>query len=146
MEEITICSTELHIVRGEVTTAEVGRTLVHEGIGIVEIVGVKMVERDEQGRSENSTKGRIRAIDSLAHDSYTYFPKPACTTNYVGSCRIPKDMLNQHQEYRCFPYHSETLRHRARCPKHRHQEASLVLHWQPGSHRPWQNVDRAHRS
>ena len=35
----TICGTDLHIVRGEVPTAEIGRTLGHEGIGVVEEVG-----------------------------------------------------------------------------------------------------------
>lgn len=39
MLRTTICGTDLHIVRGEVPTAEIGRTLGHEGIGIVEEVG-----------------------------------------------------------------------------------------------------------
>lgn len=39
MVRTTICGTDLHIVRGEVPTADVGRTLGHEGIGIVEEVG-----------------------------------------------------------------------------------------------------------
>lgn len=39
MVRTTICGTDLHIVRGEVPTADVGRTLGHEGIGVVEEVG-----------------------------------------------------------------------------------------------------------
>lgn len=39
MVRTTICGTDIHIVRGEVPTAEIGRTLGHEGIGIVEEVG-----------------------------------------------------------------------------------------------------------
>jgi len=39
MVRTTICGTDLHIVRGEVLTAEIGRTLGHEGIGVVEEVG-----------------------------------------------------------------------------------------------------------
>jgi len=39
MLRTTICGTDLHIVRGEVPTAEIGRTLGHEGIGVVEEVG-----------------------------------------------------------------------------------------------------------
>lgn len=42
MLRTTICGTDLHIVRGEVPTAEIGRTLGHEGIGIVEEVGAEV--------------------------------------------------------------------------------------------------------
>ncbi|QTL39497.1 zinc-dependent alcohol dehydrogenase family protein [Xenorhabdus budapestensis] len=35
----TICGTDLHILKGDVPTVEHGRTLGHEGIGIVESVG-----------------------------------------------------------------------------------------------------------
>jgi alcohol dehydrogenase len=43
MVRTTICGTDLHIVRGKVPTAEVGRTLGHEGIGVVEEVGAEVV-------------------------------------------------------------------------------------------------------
>jgi alcohol dehydrogenase len=35
----TICGTDLHILRGNVSSVSSGRTLGHEGIGIVEVVG-----------------------------------------------------------------------------------------------------------
>src|SRR3546814_10865111 len=35
----TICGTDLHILKGDVTTCEPGRILGHEGVGIVEKVG-----------------------------------------------------------------------------------------------------------
>ena len=35
----TICGTDLHIIKGDVPTVEQGRTLGHEGIGIIEEVG-----------------------------------------------------------------------------------------------------------
>ena len=35
----TICGTDLHILKGDVPTVEPGRTLGHEGVGIVESVG-----------------------------------------------------------------------------------------------------------
>lgn len=35
----TICGTDLHILKGDVPTCEVGRVLGHEGVGIVEQVG-----------------------------------------------------------------------------------------------------------
>ncbi|WFQ81281.1 zinc-dependent alcohol dehydrogenase family protein [Xenorhabdus sp. SF857] len=38
----TICGTDLHILKGDVPTVEQGRTLGHEGIGIVESIGVSV--------------------------------------------------------------------------------------------------------
>jgi alcohol dehydrogenase len=35
----TICGTDLHILKGDVPTAKPGRTLGHEGIGVVDEVG-----------------------------------------------------------------------------------------------------------
>ena len=35
----TICGTDLHILKGDVPTCEPGRTLGHEGVGVVEAVG-----------------------------------------------------------------------------------------------------------
>ena len=35
----TICGTDLHILRGDVPTVDPGRTLGHEGVGVVEQVG-----------------------------------------------------------------------------------------------------------
>jgi len=35
----TICGTDLHILKGDVPTCEAGRTLGHEGVGVVESVG-----------------------------------------------------------------------------------------------------------
>lgn len=35
----TICGTDLHILKGDVPTVEVGRTLGHEGVGVVEKTG-----------------------------------------------------------------------------------------------------------
>lgn len=35
----TICGTDLHILKGEVPTVESGRTLGHEGVGVIERVG-----------------------------------------------------------------------------------------------------------
>jgi len=35
----TICGTDLHILKGDVPTVDAGRTLGHEGVGIVEAVG-----------------------------------------------------------------------------------------------------------
>lgn len=39
----TICGTDLHIRKGDVTTVDIGRTLGHEGVGIVEEAGSAVV-------------------------------------------------------------------------------------------------------
>lgn len=39
MLRTTICGTDLHIIKGDVPTVEKGRTLGHEGVGVVEEVG-----------------------------------------------------------------------------------------------------------
>lgn len=39
----TICGTDLHIVKGDVPSVETGRTLGHEGVGIIEIAGKSVV-------------------------------------------------------------------------------------------------------
>lgn len=39
MTHTTICGTDLHILKGDVPTCEPGRTLGHEGVGIVESIG-----------------------------------------------------------------------------------------------------------
>ncbi len=39
MVKTTICGTDLHILKGDVATCELGRTLGHEGIGVVDSVG-----------------------------------------------------------------------------------------------------------
>lgn len=39
MLRTTICGTDLHIIKGDVPTVDKGRTLGHEGVGVVEEVG-----------------------------------------------------------------------------------------------------------
>ncbi|KEA63782.1 Threonine dehydrogenase and related Zn-dependent dehydrogenase [Marinobacterium lacunae] len=39
MTKTTICGTDLHIIKGDVPTVEEGRTLGHEGVGVIEEVG-----------------------------------------------------------------------------------------------------------
>ena len=38
----TICGTDLHIIKGDVPTVAQGRTLGHEGIGVVEEIGAEV--------------------------------------------------------------------------------------------------------
>lgn len=50
MVRTTICGTDLHIIRGDVPAVTQGRTLGHEGIGVVEEVGseVKKFKRGDR--------------------------------------------------------------------------------------------------
>lgn len=50
MTRTTICGTDLHILKGDVPAVSVGRTLGHEGVGIVEEVGagVRAVKRGDR--------------------------------------------------------------------------------------------------
>jgi alcohol dehydrogenase len=72
MVRTTICGTDLHIVRGEVPTADVGRTLGHEGIGIVEEVG------DEVVNFKKGDKVIIAAVVACAKCTF-------CRKGYVQS-------------------------------------------------------------
>ncbi len=42
MLRTTICGSDLHILKGDVPTVEKGRTLGHEGVGVVEEVGAEV--------------------------------------------------------------------------------------------------------
>lgn len=44
MQKTTICGTDLHIMKGNVATVAQGRTLGHEGIGIIEEIGAGVTE------------------------------------------------------------------------------------------------------
>lgn len=44
LKKTTICGTDLHILKGDVTTCTPGRILGHEGIGIVESIGSGVTE------------------------------------------------------------------------------------------------------
>ena len=45
VQKATICGTDLHIMKGDVPTVVDGRTLGHEGMGVVEEVGSQVVNR-----------------------------------------------------------------------------------------------------
>lgn len=44
MQRTTICGSDLHILKGDVPTCTDGRTLGHEGIGVIEEVGKEVKE------------------------------------------------------------------------------------------------------
>ena len=64
LSRTTICGTDLHIIKGDVPTVEPGRTLGHEGVGVIEEVG---------GEVKNFKKGDrvlIACITSCATCSF----------------------------------------------------------------------------
>lgn len=70
----TICGTDLHILKGDVPSVEIGRTLGHEGVGIVEEVGNSV---------NNLKKGDlvvISCITSCGHCDY-------CKQGIYAHCR-----------------------------------------------------------
>lgn len=64
MLRTTICGTDLHIIKGDVPTVEQGRTLGHEGIGIIEEVG------SEVKKFKKGDKVLIACITSCATCSF----------------------------------------------------------------------------
>src|SRR3546814_18719404 len=60
----TICGTDLHILKGDVTTCEPGRLLGHEGVGIVEHVGTTV------GSFQAGAACRSTIITSFALSEY----------------------------------------------------------------------------
>ncbi|ALM53051.1 alcohol dehydrogenase [Halomonas huangheensis] len=70
----TICGTDLHILKGDVPTVEAGRTLGHEGIGIVEEVG------DSVSSVKQGDQVLISCITSCGHCDY-------CKQGMYAHCR-----------------------------------------------------------
>lgn len=74
MSTTTICGTDLHIIKGDVPTVVQGRTLGHEGVGIIESVG--------------SAVSNFRANDKVLI---------SCITS-CGKCPFCKDKMYSHCE------------------------------------------------
>ena len=70
----TLCGTDLHILKGDVPTVETGRTLGHEGIGVIEEVG------DSVGSLKPGDQVLISCITSCGHCDY-------CKQGMYAHCR-----------------------------------------------------------
>lgn len=70
----TICGTDLHILKGDVSTVESGRTLGHEGVGVI----------DEVGNAVSNFRVNDKVLIS-------------CITS-CGKCRFCKDKMYSHCE------------------------------------------------
>ncbi len=72
--QTTICGTDLHILKGDVPTVEAGRTLGHEGIGVIEKVG------DSVSSLKPGDQVLISCITSCGHCDY-------CKQGMYAHCR-----------------------------------------------------------
>jgi alcohol dehydrogenase len=75
ISKTTICGTDLHILKGDVATVKPGRTLGHEGVGIIESVG------DEVSNFRVGDKVLISCITSC------------------GRCRFCRNQMYSHCEF-----------------------------------------------
>lgn len=70
----TICGTDLHILKGDVATVEPGRTLGHEGLGVVEDIG------EEVANFKVGDPALISCVTSCGHCDY-------CERGMYAHCR-----------------------------------------------------------
>lgn len=63
----TICGTDLHIIKGDVPTCEPGRTLGHQGVGVVESVGAAVTSLTLRFRLDDI----LAAYDTLRNAAKT---------------------------------------------------------------------------
>ncbi|KAL1590628.1 hypothetical protein WHR41_00854 [Cladosporium halotolerans] len=103
MVRTTICGTDLHIVHGDVPTVEVGRTLGHEGIGVVEEVG------SEVKNFKKGDKVVIAAVVACA--KCTFCRKGMQDLCKHGGWQLGHLMDGTHAEYFRMPYADTGLYH-----------------------------------
>ncbi|MBS0649435.1 MAG: zinc-dependent alcohol dehydrogenase family protein [Verrucomicrobia bacterium] len=112
----TICGTDLHIRKGDVPTVEVGRTLGHEGIGIIEEAG-SAVSNFKPG-----DKVLISCITSCSRC-------PSCKTQMYSHCEAGAWILGNQidgtqAEYVRIPFADTSLYH---LPKNVDEEALVMV-------------------
>jgi alcohol dehydrogenase len=112
----TICGTDLHILKGDVPTCEAGRILGHEGIGVVEQIGLAVTDLKKGdkvliscitscGKCENCKKGMY------SHCSH-------------GGWLLGHRIDGTQAEYVCIPYADTSLH---KLPESIDEEAAVML-------------------
>lgn len=99
----TICGTDLHIRKGEVPTVDIGRTLGHEGIGVVEEAGSAVLN------FKSGDKVLISCITSCGRCSH-------CKNKMYSHCALGGWILGNlidgtQAEYVCIPFADTSLYH-----------------------------------
>lgn len=112
----TICGTDLHIRKGDVPTVDIGRTLGHEGIGVVEEAGSAVLN------FKPGDKVLISCITSCGRCSY-------CKNKMYSHCELGGWILGNRidgtqAEYVCIPFADTSLYH---LPPGLDEEALVML-------------------
>jgi alcohol dehydrogenase len=99
----TICGTDLHIRKGDVATVDIGRTLGHEGIGVVEEAGSAVLN------FKSGDKVLISCITSCGRCSH-------CKNKMYSHCELGGWILGNRidgtqAEYVCIPFADTSLYH-----------------------------------
>jgi len=116
MLKTTICGTDLHICKGDVPTVDIGRTLGHEGIGMIEAIGEGVVDFKVGDRV------LISCITSCGRCAY-------CKEKMYSHCSDGGWLLGHHidgtqAEYVRIPYADTSLH---RLPPHLNEEPLVLL-------------------
>lgn len=112
----TICGTDLHIRKGDVPTVDIGRTLGHEGIGIVEEAGSAVLN------FKSGDKVLISCITSCGRCSH-------CKNKMYSHCEWGGWILGNRidgtqAEYVCIPFADTSLYH---MPQNLNEESLVML-------------------
>jgi len=112
----TICGTDLHIRKGEVPTVDIGRTLGHEGIGVVEEAGSAVLN------FKSGDKVLISCITSCGRCSH-------CKNKMYSHCELGGWILGNlidgtQAEYVCIPFADTSLYH---LPQDLDEESLVML-------------------
>lgn len=116
IRKTTICGTDLHICKGDVSTVSVGRTLGHEGIGIIEEIGEGVLDL------EIGDKVLISCITSCGRCAY-------CKDKMYSHCADGGWLLGNRidgtqAEYVRIPYADTSLH---KIPLHINEEVLVLL-------------------
>lgn len=112
----TICGTDLHIMKGDVATVAAGRTLGHEGVGIIDQVGNAV---------SNFKKGDHVLISCITSCGKCEYCKRGMYSHCVNGGWILGNMIDGTQaEYVRIPHADNSLYH---IPKGSDEEALVML-------------------
>lgn len=112
----TICGTDLGIIKGKVPTVKPGTTLGHEGVGIIEEVGVSV---------RNFKKGDHVIISCITSDGSCEYCKKGMYAHCEDGGWILGHLINGTQaEYVCIPHADNSLHH---IPAGADEEALVML-------------------
>jgi alcohol dehydrogenase len=112
----TICGTDLHIMKGNVPTVTIGRTLGHEGVGVIQEVGASV---------SSFRPGDKVVISFITACGKCYYCKKAMYSHCEkGGWTLGNTIDGTHAEYVRIPYADTSLHH---IPTGADEEAMVML-------------------